>query len=114
MPPSAPLPEQSAVSDLGTDTAAEAATGNGTNGANGAHSGSHADADVLTGPSFGLTGSGLDSDPGTQSRHIAPSAAARPRADHGAAARMFDTATSRRRSVVFEDDDELDVPDFLK
>src|SRR6266699_3495651 len=39
---------------------------------------------------------------------------ARPRADPGAAARMFDAATTRRRSVVFEEDDELDVPDFLK
>jgi cell division protein FtsZ len=41
---------------------------------------------------------------------------ARHRADPGAAARMFDaaTATTRRRSVVFEEDDELDVPDFLK
>jgi hypothetical protein len=41
---------------------------------------------------------------------------ARPRADPGAAARMFDaaTTTTRRRSVVFEEDDELDVPDFLK
>jgi len=39
---------------------------------------------------------------------------ARHRTDHGAAARMFDAATSRRRSVVFEEDDELDVPDFLK
>jgi cell division protein FtsZ len=41
-------------------------------------------------------------------------ATARPRADPGAAARMFDAATTRRRSVVFEEDDELDVPDFLK
>jgi cell division protein FtsZ len=41
-------------------------------------------------------------------------AAPRQRADHGAAARMFETATARRRSVVFEEDDELDVPDFLK
>jgi cell division protein FtsZ len=39
---------------------------------------------------------------------------ARPRTDPGAAARMFDAATTRRRSVVFEEDDELDVPDFLK
>ncbi|HEV2373942.1 MAG TPA: cell division protein FtsZ [Streptosporangiaceae bacterium] len=37
-----------------------------------------------------------------------------PRADPGAAARMFDAATTRRRSVVFEEDDDLDVPDFLK
>jgi cell division protein FtsZ len=31
-----------------------------------------------------------------------------------AAARVFDPVTTRRRSVVFEEDDELDVPDFLK
>jgi cell division protein FtsZ len=40
--------------------------------------------------------------------------APRSRADPGAAARMFDAATTRRRSVVFEEDDDLDVPDFLK
>jgi cell division protein FtsZ len=44
----------------------------------------------------------------------APEATPRHRADPGAAARMFDAATTRRRSVVFEEDDELDVPDFLK
>jgi len=56
------------------------------------------------------------------SQDSAPSAAApaasaatpRPRADPETAARMFDAATTRRRSVVFEEDDELDVPDFLK
>jgi cell division protein FtsZ len=37
-----------------------------------------------------------------------------PRPDTAAAARVFDAATTRRRSVVFEEDDELDVPDFLK
>ena len=47
------------------------------------------------------------------------SPAARPghagvRPDTAAAARVFDAATTRRRSVVFEEDDELDVPDFLK
>jgi cell division protein FtsZ len=31
-----------------------------------------------------------------------------------AAARVFDVATTRRRPVVFEEDDDLDVPDFLK
>jgi len=59
---------------------------------------------------------------GSGGHDAAPSAAAsaasaatpRPRADPGAAARMFDAATTRRRSVVFEEDDELDVPDFLK
>jgi len=36
------------------------------------------------------------------------------RLDPIAAARVFDTASTRRRTVVFEEDDELDVPDFLK
>jgi hypothetical protein len=31
-----------------------------------------------------------------------------------AAARVFDVATTRRRPVIFEEDDDLDVPDFLK
>ena len=30
------------------------------------------------------------------------------------AARTFDVPTTRRRPVVFEEDDDLDVPDFLK
>jgi cell division protein FtsZ len=28
--------------------------------------------------------------------------------------KTFDVATTRRRPVVFEEDDDLDVPDFLK
>jgi cell division protein FtsZ len=36
-----------------------------------------------------------------------------PRTDDAAAARVPDSST-RRRSVVFEEDDDLDVPDFLK
>jgi len=36
------------------------------------------------------------------------------RPEAAAAARIFDPAGTRRRSVVFEEDDELDVPDFLK
>ena len=31
-----------------------------------------------------------------------------------AAARVFDVAATRRRPVIFEEDDDLDVPDFLK
>jgi cell division protein FtsZ len=55
-------------------------------------------------------------DSGDHAAEAVPAAApARPRADPGAAARMFDAATTtRRRSVVFEEDDDLDVPDFLK
>jgi len=41
-------------------------------------------------------------------------ASSAPRAEPAVAARTFDPATTRRRSVVFEEDDELDVPDFLK
>jgi cell division protein FtsZ len=41
-------------------------------------------------------------------------ASSAPRAEPAVAARSFDPATTRRRSVVFEEDDELDVPDFLK
>jgi cell division protein FtsZ len=47
------------------------------------------------------------------SRRAVPDAS-RPHTDVASAARVFDAATTRRRSVVFEEDDELDVPDFLK
>jgi len=43
---------------------------------------------------------------------VGASSAARP--EPAIAARVFDAATTRRRSVVFEEDDDLDVPDFLK
>ncbi len=43
----------------------------------------------------------------------ADSAAYRPAHADGAA-KTFDVATTRRRPVVFEEDDDLDVPDFLK
>jgi cell division protein FtsZ len=50
---------------------------------------------------------------GTASSRAMPDGS-RQRADTVSAARVFDAATTRRRSVVFEEDDELDVPDFLK
>jgi len=83
----------------GTDRAAEPA---GSRGEDATWSGA---ADSAAGP-----------DSGDQAAGPVPAAAvpARPRADPSAAARMFDAATTRRRSVVFEEDDELDVPDFLK
>jgi len=83
----------------GTDRAAEPA---GSRGEDATWSGA---ADSAAGP-----------DSGDQAAEPVPAAAvpARPRADPSAAARMFDAATTRRRSVVFEEDDELDVPDFLK
>ncbi len=33
---------------------------------------------------------------------------------NGGSGRTFDVATTRRRPVIFEEDDDLDVPDFLK
>jgi hypothetical protein len=30
------------------------------------------------------------------------------------ASKTFEVATTRRRPVVFEEDDDLDIPDFLK
>ena len=52
--------------------------------------------------------------PRTEDGAAGPGMPARPRTDTASAARVFDAATTRRRSVVFEEDDELDVPDFLK
>jgi cell division protein FtsZ len=66
------------------------------------------------------------SDSGTQSQagaapQTAPQETAEPSYHHApshldpiAAARVFDVASTRRRPVVFEEDDDLDVPDFLK
>jgi len=57
--------------------------------------------------------SGLEAVPAPRPADPAP-VTPTPRPDTAAAARVFDAATTRRRSVVFEEDDELDVPDFLK
>jgi cell division protein FtsZ len=45
--------------------------------------------------------------------HLETPSAPRP-AHAGAPAKTFDVAATRRRPVVFEEDDDLDVPDFLK
>ncbi|HWG12824.1 MAG TPA: cell division protein FtsZ [Streptosporangiaceae bacterium] len=42
------------------------------------------------------------------------SASSNSASSNGSAARVFDVATTRRRPVIFEEDDDLDVPDFLK
>jgi cell division protein FtsZ len=61
------------------------------------------------------TGGGTESVPSPRPETApGPAVTPRPRPDAAAAARVFDAATTRRRSVVFEEDDELDVPDFLK
>ena len=70
-------------------------------------------ADEAAGPETAPGESGLDGVPSPRPAQSEP-APPRPRPDAAAAARVFDAATTRRRSVVFEEDDELDVPDFLK
>jgi len=109
--------------------------GGGSLGNGGVAGGGHADSGAggadpgriaarLTEPSareFGGEASGQDAD-GSGSGAGASSAdhsftspaASQSHADPATAARMFDAATTRRRSVVFEEDDDLDVPDFLK
>jgi cell division protein FtsZ len=74
-----------------------------------------------SGTEFGAEASGQDADspgtsPGSSSADhgFTSPAASQPHTDPATAARMFDAATTRRRSVVFEEDDDLDVPDFLK
>jgi cell division protein FtsZ len=87
--PADPEPEPAGATEYGGDWAAAPLLGSGSDDA------------VPSAAAVGTSASGSASTP-------------RPRADAGAAARMFDAATTRRRSVVFEEDDELDVPDFLK
>jgi cell division protein FtsZ len=60
------------------------------------------------------TKSGYDSGRGGDA---APGSAAPSWKDSGRAGkqdRVFDVTAGRRRPVVFEEDDDLDIPDFLK
>jgi cell division protein FtsZ len=95
------VPEQSAgtaqSASASSASAASASAGSPTAGASGEQDGG-ADGVPPPRPEIGAGSAG----------------APRPRPDAAAAARVFDAATTRRRSVVFEEDDELDVPDFLK
>ena len=59
--------------------------------------------------------SGFPADPDDPAAEPAHQPVAVPgRLDPITAARVFDAASTRRRPLVFEEDDELDVPDFLK
>jgi cell division protein FtsZ len=86
---------------FGSSASTSTSTGNGSNGPESTGD-EGADATGSAAPETGADSGGSSPVP------------ARPRTDATAAARMFDAATTRRRSVVFEEDDELDVPDFLK
>jgi cell division protein FtsZ len=77
--------------------------------------------DAVTGQDYpaGQTGdqAGEHLEPGEQAERDTPGAVhhhSPGRLDPITAARVFDSANTRRRPVVFEEDDDLDVPDFLK
>jgi cell division protein FtsZ len=108
-----PLAEAAAAADTGTAVPYGAVTA----GRAMAAASRGADANGASSPRAGGTNGGpppraADADGGPPPR--AAQEPARPRPDTASAARVFDAATTRRRSVVFEEDDELDVPDFLK
>ena len=73
-----------------------------------------------TGKAAGLTPGALSADTSysTSSAHLPSPASPAPHVPRPAHAegpgRTFDVAATRRRPVVFEEDDDLDVPDFLK
>jgi cell division protein FtsZ len=92
-----------AVSDPDPEPVPAGSTGNGRSGT----------ADSAAPAPAAAEESGIDTVPAPRPADADPVAPA-PRPDTAAAARVFDAATTRRRSVVFEEDDELDVPDFLK
>jgi cell division protein FtsZ len=127
--PGAPVSE-SAASDAppgqpeGTSRAADdvAAAGSGTSAAAGglAEAAGSAAAAVDAGAAVST---GIPADPAQTASWDIPAAAADiepggagagESSRTGAAARVFDVATSRRRPVIFDEDDDLDVPDFLK
>ena len=67
-------------------------------------------------PSHGQRGGPRDAQAGTGPARVTAGRRT-PRPPSGprrGAAKTFDVATTRRRPVVFEEDDDLDVPDFLK
>jgi cell division protein FtsZ len=55
-----------------------------------------------------------DGTAGTAASAGIPGAAARPEVPRSAPEKSFDSSAPRRRPVVFEEEDDLDVPDFLK
>jgi cell division protein FtsZ len=66
------------------------------------------------GPALAARAAGQDGHAAAGSVPARVADGSRAHADVASAARVFDAATTRRRAVVFEEDDDLDVPDFLK
>ena len=67
-------------------------------------------ADVSEPETAGPEPSGNDGD----ASYAAASYSSISRPAHAELGKTFDVASTRRRPVVFEEDDDLDVPDFLK
>jgi cell division protein FtsZ len=119
-PASAPLSSQDGDTGgwSGSASAASASTGSASTGSasTGAPSGDDAEAVPPPRPADPAgraggpgSGSGNAASGNGAAAGDAPAARAEP-----PAARAFEGASTRRRSVVFEEDDDLDVPDFLK
>jgi cell division protein FtsZ len=119
-PASAPLTSQDGDTGgwSGSASAASASTGSASTGSasTGAPSGDDAEAVPPPRPADPAgraggpgSGSGNAASGNGAAAGDAPAARAEP-----PAARAFEGASTRRRSVVFEEDDDLDVPDFLK
>jgi len=89
------------------DPAAEAAGGNGAAGASGAAP-ADGGADSSAAAPWDVSAAGASEPSGVAGGAGSDASPASP------AARMFDVATTRRRPVIFEEDDDLDIPDFLK
>ena len=95
------------------NTGASASDGLAQDGQPGSAAASAGAGETHSGGAGRAAGAGPDhgEESGTGSRAFVPRPA---EPDTAAAARVFDAATTRRRPVVFEEEDDLDVPDFLK
>ena len=120
-----------ATGNDGTAEPVGGASGSPADGTAGDAYGGHGGEQDPAGPGARTGGSGGDSgtaarpaDPGqTAPWDISAADASEPSGSGGSgsgdsamagAARVFDVATTRRRPVIFEEDDDLDIPDFLK
>jgi cell division protein FtsZ len=98
----------------GASAEANGSTANGSGPVGGSTAGSGADESAAAGgPVAGATVPGGGQIDGVPSPRSGSSDAAEPTGARPAVTRP-DSGSTRRKSVVFEEDDELDVPDFLK
>jgi cell division protein FtsZ len=117
-PPAVSVTDATSEAEAATDAAAaEDSTPAASSDSDGPDTGEHAAEESSSSPAAEAA---ADSDPRPAGNGAGPDAAgqngASPdgAAQHGSAQRVFDVATTRRRAVIFEEEDDLDVPDFLK